>query len=29
MHLGRNPFSLVVHPFLHARGTDLVREYMD
>jgi hypothetical protein len=29
MYLSRNPFGQVVHLFLHARWTDLVREYMD
>jgi hypothetical protein len=29
MHLGRNLFGQVVHPFLHARGTDVVRKYID
>jgi hypothetical protein len=28
MHVGRNPFGHVVHPFLHARWIDLVQEYM-
>jgi hypothetical protein len=28
MYLDKDPFSQVVHPFLHLRWNDLVREHM-